>query len=629
MCGICGILNLDGEPVAPRVLRAMSDAVAHRGPDGEGTFTDGGLGFGHRRLAIIDRTPAAEQPMATPDGRFVLTYNGEVYNFQELRRELETHGWQFRSRGDTEVVLYALAQWGAGALNRFNGLFALALWDAHDRTLLLARDRYGIKPLYWTRQQDAILFGSEVKALLAHPRMRARMDEQALLEYFTFQNLFTTRTLFAGVELLPPGTFLRLRPGDAVPEPTVYWDFDFREPGPDEGRVDEREYLEELDRLFRQGVNRQLVADVPVGSYLSGGMDSGSITAVAAPQFDNAFASFTVGFDLSSASGMELAFDERTRAERMSYLFSTEHYEMVLKAGDMERVMPALTWHLEDLRVGQCYPNYYAARLASKFVTVVLSGAGGDELFGGYPWRYYRAVVNDSFDDYVGKYYGFWQRLLPPDQIERVFAPVWPAVRDVDTRAIFASAFATHAPELTRPEDYINHSLYLEARTFLHGLLLVEDKLSMAHSLETRLPFLDNDLVDFATKVPVGLKLGNLGEVVRLDENEPGWKTERFFNNARDGKLLLRRAMERYVPADITGREKQGFAAPDASWFRGESIDYVRRRLLNGDARIYDYLDRDAVRVLIDDHLSGRENRRLLIWSLLSVEEWCRTFLPA
>lgn len=626
MCGITGILNLDGDPVAPRVLRAMADAVRHRGPDGEGTYTDGALGFGHRRLAIIDRTPAAEQPMATPDGRFVLTYNGEVYNFQELRRELEAHGWRFRSRGDTEVVLYALAQWGDDALTRFNGMFALALWDRDRRELLLARDRYGIKPLYWSRRGDALLFGSEVKALLAHPDMRVEVDRRALLEYFTFQNLFTRRTLFAGVELLPPGSLLRVPAGDRGPigEPRAYWDFDFREP--DGGPVDEREYLEELDRLFRQAVNRQLVADVPVGSYLSGGMDSGSITAVAAPQFDPLH-SFTVGFDLSSASGMELAFDERAKAERMSYLFKTEHYEMVLKAGDMERVMPALTTHLEDLRVGQCYPNYYAARLASRFVTVVLSGAGGDELFGGYPWRYYRAVVNDSFDDYVGKYYGFWQRLLPPDQIERVFAPVWDDVRDVDTRAIFAGAFQTHAPELTRPEDYINHSLYLEARTFLHGLLLVEDKLSMAHSLETRLPFLDNDLVDFAQTVPVGLKLGNLGEVVRLDENEPGWKTERFFHNARDGKLLLRQAMERHVPPDVTGREKQGFAAPDASWFRGESIDYVRRRLLDGDARIYEFLDRDAVHALVDEHLAGRANRRLLIWSLLSVEEWCRTFL--
>jgi asparagine synthase (glutamine-hydrolysing) len=624
MCGITGILNLDGDPVAPRVLRAMADAVRHRGPDGEGTYTDGALGLGHRRLAIIDRSPAAEQPMATHDGRFVLTYNGEVYNFQELRRELEARGWRFRSRGDTEVVLYALAEWGREALTRFNGMFALALWDRERRELLLARDRYGIKPLYWSRQGDTVAFGSEIKALLAHPGFRATMDPEALVEYLTFQNLFTQRTLFAGVNLLPAGSCMTVGP-DGVGPIHTYWDFDFREPDGD-GRVDEREYLEELDRLFRQAVNRQLVADVPIGSYLSGGMDSGSITAVAAPQFDT-FTSFTVGFDLSSASGIELGFDERAKAERMSYLFGTEHYEMVLKAGDLERVMPALTTHLEDLRVGQCYPNYYAARLASKFVTVVLSGAGGDELFGGYPWRYYRAVVNDSFDDYVGKYYGFWQRLLPPDQIQQVFSPMWSDVRHVDTRDIFASAFATHAPELTRPEDYINHSLYLEARTFLHGLLLVEDKLSMAHSLETRLPFLDNDLVDFAQRVPVGLKLGNLGEVVRLDENDPGWKTERFFHNARDGKLLLRQAMERHVPADVTGREKQGFAAPDASWFRGESIDYVRRRLLDGDARIYSYLDRDAVQALVGDHLEGRANRRLLIWSLLSLEEWARTFL--
>jgi asparagine synthase (glutamine-hydrolysing) len=624
MCGITGYLNLDGAPVAPRVLRAMADAVRHRGPDGEGVYADGALGFGHRRLAVIDRTPAAEQPMATDDGRFVLTYNGEVYNFRELRRELEARGRRFRSRGDTEVVLHALAEWGDAALPRFNGMFALALWDRDRRTLLLARDRYGIKPLYWSRRGETVLFGSEVKALLAHPSFTAALDREALVEYLTFQNLFTHRTLFDGVSLLAPGSSMTVSP-DGVCAPRSYWDFDFREP---DGPADEREHLEELDRLFRRAVDRQLVADVPVGSYLSGGMDSGSITAVAAPQFTDPFASFTVGFDLSSASGMELAFDERAKAERMSYLFGTEHYEMVLKAGDMERVMPTLTHHLEDLRVGQCYPNYYAARLASKFVTVVLSGAGGDELFGGYPWRYYRAVVNDSFDQYVGKYYGFWQRLLPPDKLERAFAPVWSDVRHVDTLGIFAGVFGHHAPELTRPEDYINHSLYFEARTFLHGLLLVEDKLSMAHSLETRLPFLDNDLVDFAQTVPVGLKLGNLGEVVRLDENEPGWKTERFFHNARDGKLLLRKAMERYVPADVSGGEKQGFAAPDASWFRGESIEYVRRRLLNGDARIYEYLDRDTVSDLVGDHLAGRENRRLLIWSLLSLEEWCRAFLP-
>jgi asparagine synthase (glutamine-hydrolysing) len=257
----------------------------------------------------------------------------------------------------------------------------------------------------------------------------------------------------------------------------------------------------------------------------------------------------------------------------------------------------------------------------------VLSGSGGDELFGGYPWRYYRAVVNDDFEHYVDKYYAYWQRLVPNEVLQGLFKPIWPEVEDLWTRDLFRDVFAHHASELTRPEDYINHSLYFEAKTFLHGLLLVEDKLSMASGLETRVPFLDNDLCDFAQKLPVGLKLGNVGEVVGLNENEPGPKTQRFFGRTRDGKLILRKLMERYVPPQITEGEKQGFSGPDASWFRGESIDYVRRTLMHDDARVYDYLDRDAVQEQVKLHLAGEENRRLLIWSLLCVEEWCANFL--
>ena len=625
MCGITGILNLDGDPVAQTVLHEMTAALVHRGPDAEGYFSDGALGLGHRRLAIIDLTAAGEQPMATEDGRLVLSYNGEVYNFRELRSELESKGHSFRSRTDTEVVLRAFAEWGEEALERLNGMFALSLWDSERRELLLARDRFGIKPLYWARRNGTFLFGSEVKAMLPHPSFRAELDPEALLEYFTFQNLFTERTLFAGVSLLPPGCVLRVGADGGAPELRRFWDYSFREP---EHGSSEEEYVEELARLFRQAVDRQLVSDVPVGSYLSGGMDSGSVTAVASGEIEN-LRTFTVGFDMSSASGMEMGFDERERSERMSYLFGTEHYEMVLKAGDLERVMPRLIWHLEDLRVGQSYPNFYAAQLASKFVKVALSGGGGDEVFGGYPWRYYRAVVNDDFEHYVDKYFGFWQRMLPAQGAEKLFSPIAGSVNGVRPRDIFRDVFATHAPELTRPEDYINHSLYFEAKTFLHGLLVVEDKLSMAHSLETRLPFLDNDLVDFGQAIPVGLKLGNLGEVLRLNENEPGPKTQQFFERTRDGKLILRQAMERLIPAEITSGAKQGFSAPDASWFRGESIDYVRRRLVDGDAAIYDYLDRDTVRSLVDDHTEGRENRRLLIWSLLSVEQWCETFLGA
>ncbi|AFY41468.1 asparagine synthase (glutamine-hydrolyzing) [Nostoc sp. PCC 7107] len=623
MCGITGILNLDGDPVSPVILKKMTDAIAHRGPDGEGQYIDNGLGLGHRRLAIIDLSPAGHQPMSTIDGQLIMTYNGEIYNFNELRIELESLGYQFRSRTDSEVLLYAYAEWREKCLERFNGMFAFAIWDKRRRELFLARDRYGIKPLYYTNTGTKFIFGSEVKAIIAHPDYPRSIDFEGLLEYLTFQNFLTEKTLFKDIKLLPAGTYMCLSLDTQKSVQQQYWDYHFVEP---DNPLDDREYLEELDRLFRQAINRQLISDVELGAYLSGGIDSGSITAIAAQQLPY-IKSFTCGFDLNSASGVEVSYDEREAAEYMSYLFKTEHYEMVLKAGDMERVMPRLAWHLEEPRVGQSYPNFYVAQLASKFVKVVLAGTGGDELFAGYPWRYYRAVVNDDFEHYVDKYYSFWQRLLSPEEIKNVFQPIWSKVEHISTKDIFSSVFRQHSVELTRPEDYVNHSLYFEAKTFLHGLLVVEDKLSMAHSLETRVPFLDNDLVDFAMKIPTRLKLGNLTEVIRLNENEPGNKTDKYFQKNKDGKLLLREVMSNYIPKVLTERVKQGFSAPDASWFKGESIDYVRRTIENNHAKIYNFLDQSAVSQLVDEHLQGKANRRLLIWSLLNLEKWCSLFL--
>lgn len=620
MCGITGIVHLNGASVSPVILQKMTDAIAHRGPDGEGHWIEGNVGIGHRRLAILDLSPAGHQPMISTDHRYVLSFNGEIYNFRELRTELEAAGYWFRSKTDSEVVLHALTHWGTGALLKFNGMFALALWDRKARTLLLARDRYGIKPLYYSQQAQSFSFGSEQKAITAQPQFSRSLDKQALLEYFTFQNIFTDRTLLQGVHLLPAGHYATLDLNTVTPtlKRSQYWDYRFREP---DQPASKQEYLEELDRLFRQAVNRQSVSDVELGSYLSGGMDSGSITAIAAQSFPN-LKTFTCGFDLSSASGIELAFDERPKAEAMSALFRTEHYEMVLKAGDMERCLPQVTRHLEEPRVGQSYPNYYAAKLASKFVKVVLSGSGGDELFGGYPWRYYRAANSQNFEHYIDQYYQYWQRMLSNTELKKMFAPVRSEVEGVSTRDIFRDVFATHDNVLERPEDYINHSLYFEAKTFLHGLLVVEDKLSMAHGLESRVPFMDNDLVDFAMQCPVGLKLNNLAEVLKINENEPGDKPSQFFQKTNDGKQILRDMMSRYIPSTITRAEKQGFSSPDASWFKGESIDFVKRTLLNGNARIYDVLDRQAVKPLIEQHLRGEQNRRLLIWSLLSVEAW-------
>jgi len=626
MCGIAGVINLNGDSVSPVLLQAMTDALAHRGPDGEGQWIKENVGIGHRRLAIIDLSPLGHQPMVSADSRYVLTYNGMVYNHREIRAELEARGYRFRGSSDTEAVLNALIEWGPAALLRFNGMFALGFYDAVERRLLVARDRYGIKPLYVSQQHGVFAFGSEQKAILARADFSRRLDKAALMEYLTFQNILSDRTLLQDIELLPAGTYgvLDLRSSSPHLKRTQYWDFDFREETPE---ASHQEYVEELDRLFSQAVNRQLLSDVELGSYLSGGMDSGSITAVATRSFDD-LKTFTCGFDLSSASGMELAFDERAMAEAMSAAFKTEQYEIVLKAGDMERSLSALTYHLEEPRVGQSYPNYYVARLAGKYVKVVLSGSGGDELFGGYPWRYYRATNNRNFEEYVDAYYNYWQRLTHPDELRGLMSPIWSEVSDISTRDVFRDVYPQDPGPLRGPEDYINQSLYFESKTFLHGLLVVEDKLSMAHGLESRVPFLDNDLVDFAMRVPVKYKLNNLDEVARLNENEPGDKSERFFERTKDGKQILRDAMSRHIPTSVTSRVKQGFSSPDASWFKGESIDFVRRTL-GGSSPLFDVLDRDAVTTALESHFSGTENRRLLVWGLLSVHEWLDQVRPS
>ena len=620
MCGITGIIDYRGANVAPPILKAMTDSIAHRGPDGEGHWLEDGIGLGHRRLAIIDLTHRADQPMMSRDNRYVLTYNGEIYNFRELKLELEAMGYAFRSSSDTEVVLIAWIKWGPKALDRFNGMFSFAIWDRKEKTLTIARDRYGIKPLYFCETAKGFIFGSEQKAILASSVVSASIDKKALLEYFTFQNLFTSRTLTKGIFMLPAGHYAVLDTREKSPKLkyTQYWDFSFTEPSE---KVDPQEYVEELDRLFKQAVNRQLITDVEIGSYLSGGMDSGSITALSARSIPN-IKTFTCGFDLSSASGIELVFDERVAAEAMSARFQTEHYEMVLKSGDMERCLPRLTHHLEEPRVGQSYPNFYIAQLASRFVKVVLSGTGGDELFAGYPWRYYQATVCNNFEDYVDQYYRFWQRLADNQELRRIFAPIAHETEGVWTRGIFRDVLRSHENVPKHPEDYINQSLYFEAKTFLHGLFVVEDKLSMAHGLETRVPFMDNDLVDFAMKCPIKLKLNNLTNVLRLNENEQVNKSKKYFQKTNDGKQILRNMMKQYIPEHITNASKQGFSSPDASWFKGESIDFVRRRLLNPKSRIYSLLDYKATSELVNEHLKGEKNRRLLIWSLLSVDEW-------
>lgn len=617
MCGFAGLVRFDQKPINKKHLAQMTNAIEHRGPDGEGFWSGGNVGLGHRRLSIIDLSDAGRQPMECADNRFVLAYNGEIYNYREIKKELLQLGYSFKSSSDSEVVLYSLIHWGEAALNKFNGMFAIALLDKKLSRLFLARDRYGIKPLYYAFQNNKLYFGSEQKAIFANPEFNKKINKKGLLEYFTFQNFFSDQTLLEDITLLEAGTHATINVRTGQFQTKLYWDYDFSSTNK---FADYREYSEELSRLFGQAVERQLVSDVEIGCYLSGGMDSGSITAIASQKLSH-LKTFTCGFDMSSASGIELGFDERSRAEAISSYFATEQYEMILKSGDMERCLPRFSYHLEEPRVGQSYPNYYVAQLASKFVKVVFSGAGGDELFGGYPWRYYRGTDSKDFDDYIDKYYLYWQRLLSNSELKQLFSPIWSDVSDAWTRDTFKNVFK-YTPDLKpTPEDFVNHSLYFEAKTFLHGLFVVEDKLSMSHGLETRVPFMDNDLVEFAMKCPAKFKV-NPEFIQRINENDIGNKKRVYFQKTNDGKRILRDAMNKLLPSEVLNRAKQGFSAPDASWFQKSSMSFIESELFDEKNPLYEFFDKNVTKDLCQQHFDGEKNRRLLIWSLLNTSSW-------
>jgi asparagine synthase (glutamine-hydrolysing) len=592
MCGIAGIFDRRGQPVEREELERVVRAIRHRGPDDFGVWTEKGVGLTNARLAIIDLSAGGHQPMVDETGAVVLVYNGELYNYRELAVELEALGHTFRSRSDTEVVLHAYLEWGRECVTRFNGMFAFAIWDDRVASLLIARDRFGVKPLYYAVHHHRLLFGSEIKTLLEAGLPR-RVSPQAMAEYFTFQNVFSDNTLFDGVKILPAGHTMTVTRDDLRIE--QYWDLEF---DPDDS-VPAVEWPERTRAAFEQAVTHQLVSDVPVGSYLSGGMDSASIAAVASRDIRRLM-TFTGGFDLTSVEGLELVFDERRDAEAVANQFRTEHYEMVMHDGDMAWVLPELVWHLEDLRVGMSYQNHYIARLASKFVKVALAGTGGDELFAGYPWRY--DLVADAHDplEFERRYFDYWTRLVPESDRHAFFTPTMvAAIGDFSPRDAFRDVLAP-----VRDHDPVSKALYFETKTFLHGLLVVEDRVSMAHSLEVRVPFLDNGLVEIARRMPTHLK-----------------------HAGGDGKRVLRSAMAALLPPAILSKKKQGFSPPDQSWYRGSSMDYIREVLLDPRTLSRDYFQPAYIERMLAEHLEGRTNHRLLIWSLLCFEWWNRLFI--
>lgn len=624
MCGILGVFNLSGEPITLSSLKRMADTISHRGPDDDGYFIYENIALAHRRLSIIDVSSNGAQPMTSKNGEWTIVFNGCIYNFLELKQELLTKGHKFVSKSDTEVIVEGLAEYGPSFFERLDGMFAIGAWCNKEKALYLSRDRFGVKPLYYWFTGKTLVFGSEIKAIIAHPAFKVKPNLSALNEYFTFQNIFTSKTLFDGVMMLPQANTVKIDSTSSYVKHYSWWDYNFNQV---DNSLSFEDAVTETKRLFRNAVARQMVADVPIGSYLSGGMDSGSITGLASGHVDR-LTTFTCGFDMSEVTGFESNYDERRDAELMANHFKTEHYEQVLNAGDIRWSLPRVVYHLEDLKVGMSYPNYYISRLASKFVKVCLQGTGGDELFGGYPWRYYRIFKSINQKEFFDLYYEFWQRLVLDDQKQQLFtSSVRSKVDLTEPRQTFERVFTFNQTlNYDSPEDYINNSLYFEAKTFLPGLLLVGDKLSMANGLEERFPFLDNALVDFAQKIPVKYKLGNLEKLIKIDENAITEKLK-LYKEFDDGKNVLRKAMRNFIPENIINRKKQGFSAPDESWYRGANADYIKELLLQNKTVSSDFINQDFMNKIINEHINKKKNHRLLIWSLMCFEWWCRIYL--
>jgi len=610
MCGIAGIVG-PGRRATTELLGRMTRVMAYRGPDGEGyllsmpgqpaTVWYGSpedapasaaavAGFGHRRLSIIDRA-RGQQPLSNEDGTIWVTYNGELYNYQALRRSLEARGHRFRTNTDTEVIVHQYEEDGTACVEALEGIFAFGIWDAARGRLLLARDRLGVKPLYYAWCGRDLLFASEIKAVAATGLVDQGLDHEALAQYVTFQNLFGDRTLFRAVRLLPPGWLLTydVAAGTASTQRWWSWSFD-----PDHS-VSLDGWAERVRETFTAVVRRQLIGEVPIGGFLSGGMDTGAIAAVASRAL-RPFPTFTCGFATDGIAEDEWIFDERDAASTLAGALGTEHHMLVLTAADMWRLTPWVVWHLDEPRVGMTYQNFAVARFARAHVTVAFSGVGGDELFGGYPWRYRAILGMDDPAEFVDTYTRLWNRVVPPEDLPRLFTPeMWRHMRGFHPRAAVEEVLAECPPGAP-----LHRALWFDAQTFLHGLLVVEDKLSMAHGLEVRTPFTDEWLVDLVRRIPAEGKV-----------------------TAQEFKVVLKRAMAPLLPAETLQRPKVGFTPPERSWQRSSS-EAVRQLVLGPRAIQRGIFQPAYVARMLEAHERGEADHHRLVWSLMCFEWWNR-----
>ncbi|NOY72250.1 MAG: asparagine synthase (glutamine-hydrolyzing) [Gammaproteobacteria bacterium] len=640
MCGIVGYWGKHGAKAS--IVEKMTKAIQHRGPDDFGIWlnNEGNLALGHRRLSIIDLTPAGHQPMHSPCGRFTLVYNGEIYNHQDLRVELEKEGGHFKWRGhsDSETLLAALRHWGVEkALQRLNGMFAFALWDDSEKSLFLARDRMGEKPLYYGNNGKTFLFGSELKSLVAHPAWKGEVDRNALTLYMRHNNVPSPWSIYENINKLPPAHFVVIRDaGETISEPQCYWDLaQIAEKGCADLKYDEKKSIDELDDLLRDSVLRRMASDVPLGTFLSGGFDSTIVTALMQSQSDSPIKTFTIGFH-------EEGYNEATHAKAIAEHLGTEHTELYVTPEEAMDVIPKLPiiWD-EPFSDSSQIPTLLVSELARKHVTVSLSGDGGDELFYGYQrytkghgiWKKLdllpvslRRALGYGLENLPGKTIEQSLKFLPERLQVPHLADRLPKIADIikeSSGESFYHRLVSHWKDpaslvkggmepmtlfnnkerLLRLPGLPERMMYLDSMTYLPDDILTKvDRASMAVSLEARVPLLDHRVVEFAWKLPMSMK----------------------YRNGK-GKHLLREVLYRYVPREMMDRPKMGFGVPIDEWLRGPLREWGEELLSEKRLSEEGFFDPEPIRNMWEEHVSGKRRWHYYLWDVLMFQAWLET----
>jgi asparagine synthase (glutamine-hydrolysing) len=630
MCGICGIYNFDGRPVDEDLLKRMNRTLIHRGPDGEGIFVDSKIGFGHRRLSIID-LKTGKQPMGNEDGSVQVVFNGEIYNFLELRKLLQAKGHRFKTRSDTETIVHGYEEWGEDVIKHLRGMFAIALWDGPGNRLLLARDRIGKKPLYYHLDKGRIIFASELKALIVDSSIGRDVDPNALDCYLSFGYVPSPLCILKGVKKLPPAHYAIYN--DSGFSLRQYWHLDMAHSV--SGTHEERA-LQELRTLFDEAIRLRLISDVPLGAFLSGGIDSSAVVAAMARlKGKEPVKTASIGFSVKE-------FDELKYARKVANLYHTDHTEFVVKPDALE-VLDDIVWYLDEpFADSSAIPTYYVSKMTRQRVIVALSGDGGDETFAGYVRRYYmnrleenirRGIPRSIRENVLGpisKLYPKWDSLPRPFRIKNFLSNISRSFEEAYFRDMSFYFLPERKKRLYRPEmsiamkdfnpfdvlgkhfkrnkntDVTTRAQYVDIMTYLPEDILVKvDRMSMAHSLEVRSPILDHKLIEFVATLPSSYKL-----------------------RGNEAKYIFKKMNERVLPRDILYRKKQGFCVPLADWLRGELKDFIRETLFSTGSGLRDYFNMEYAMALWKKHLGGKQDYSAPLWGLMMFELWQKRFLP-